>query len=216
MLDAFSLPRMPLLPMLAAISVSYALGEGLGRIACISFGCCYGKPVTSTNGLARKVFTRLNFVFEGTTKKIAYESGMDGVPVVPIQALTATLYVLVALFSFWLFMRARFTEALLIAMGVTQLWRAFSETLRADYRGGGAVSIYQFLALASLPLTVVYTVMFAESGRFAPDLGQGIAELWSPGSLIALQFLGVAIFLYTGRSEVTESQLQIQICRDKI
>src|SRR5512135_2110193 len=28
-------------PTLAAMTVAYVLGEGLGRLACISFGCCY-------------------------------------------------------------------------------------------------------------------------------------------------------------------------------
>ena len=31
-------------PVLAAMSIAYAVGEGVGRLACISFGCCYGKP----------------------------------------------------------------------------------------------------------------------------------------------------------------------------
>jgi prolipoprotein diacylglyceryltransferase len=29
--------------VLAAVMICYTLGEGLGRLACISFGCCYGK-----------------------------------------------------------------------------------------------------------------------------------------------------------------------------
>lgn len=32
----------PIVPALAAIMIAYAFGEGLGRLACISFGCCYG------------------------------------------------------------------------------------------------------------------------------------------------------------------------------
>src|SRR5690606_20826925 len=34
---------LPLAPSLAAMAIAYVLGEGLGRLACISFGCCYGK-----------------------------------------------------------------------------------------------------------------------------------------------------------------------------
>jgi hypothetical protein len=30
------------LPLLAAASISYALSESIGRLACLSFGCCYG------------------------------------------------------------------------------------------------------------------------------------------------------------------------------
>jgi len=35
---------------LAAMGIAYVLGEGIGRLACISFGCCYGKPVDQTEG----------------------------------------------------------------------------------------------------------------------------------------------------------------------
>ena len=31
--------------VLAALAIGYILGEGLGRLACLSFGCCYGKPL---------------------------------------------------------------------------------------------------------------------------------------------------------------------------
>ncbi len=32
----------PLIAAMAALMIAYAFGEGLGRLACISFGCCYG------------------------------------------------------------------------------------------------------------------------------------------------------------------------------
>ena len=32
-------------PVISAIAVAYPIGEGIGRLACISFGCCYGRRV---------------------------------------------------------------------------------------------------------------------------------------------------------------------------
>jgi hypothetical protein len=104
----------PVLPVLAAISVGYAFGEGLGRLACISFGCCYGKPLHASHPLVQKLFARWHFVFRGETKKIAYAGNLAGEKVVPIQALTATLYTGVGLAGMLLFLHGAYVTALLL------------------------------------------------------------------------------------------------------
>ena len=45
--------------------------------------------------------------------------------------------------------------AFVITIAVTQLWRLYSETLRADYRGGGEVSVYQWMAVAGVVYAAV-------------------------------------------------------------
>ena len=207
---------MPTLPLLAAMAISYTFGEGIGRIACISFGCCYGKPVSMTTGFWRWLFTRLHFVFEGHTKKIAYESQLDGIPVIPIQAMTSTLYVVTAVTGFWLYMYGWYTTALIITVGVSQLWRLYSEFLRADHRGAKAISPYQLMAIATLLIGVAYAFLYRGTFRIAPDLERGLSAVWAPGPLMALQLMGLIIFFYTGRSEVTQSRMQIHVCQDKI
>ncbi len=82
-----------MLPAMAAMSIAYAFGEGIGRLACISFGCCYGRPLHECHPWIRRVIGRKSFVFAGATKKIAYESGLEGQQVVPIQGITSVLYV---------------------------------------------------------------------------------------------------------------------------
>jgi hypothetical protein len=37
---------MPIVPALAAVMIAYTFGEALGRLACISFGCCYGVSIS--------------------------------------------------------------------------------------------------------------------------------------------------------------------------
>ena len=37
--------KAPVTQMLAAVAIAYAFGEAFGRLACISFGCCYGKQL---------------------------------------------------------------------------------------------------------------------------------------------------------------------------
>src|SRR5262245_47781715 len=65
--------EIPVVPALAAMAVAYAYAEALGRLACISFGCCYGKSLDQLSPRARRLFESFNFTFAGATKKVAYE-----------------------------------------------------------------------------------------------------------------------------------------------
>ena len=128
--------EIPVATGLAAAAIGYALGEGVGRLACVSFGCCYGKPVSRISPRLRRLFERYSFVFTGQTKKVAYEGGLEGEKVVPVQAITAVLFVATALLAAAVFLRGHHRAALGLSVVVTQAWRVVSETLRADNRGG--------------------------------------------------------------------------------
>lgn len=208
--------EVPVLPALAAISIGYAFGEGLGRLACISFGCCYGKPLRDSHPLVQQLFARWHFVFRGETKKIAYAGNLAGEKVVPIQAVTAVLYTGVGLAGMLLFLHGGYAAALLLTLAVTQLWRAFSETLRADWRGAGRFSVYQMLALLSVMYTAA-VLAFLPAQTLAPaSLLRGLETLWHPGMVLFLLGLWVATFLYYGRSLVTGSRLSLYVCHDRI
>jgi hypothetical protein len=208
--------HVPLLPSLAAMGVAYGFGEGLGRLACISFGCCYGKPLAGTHPLLRRLFQRFHFVFRGETKKIAYAGNMAGEKVVPIQAVTALLYTFIGLAGMYLFLHGAYTAALLLTIGVSQLWRALSETLRADWRGSGRVSAYQVLALLSVPYTLAVLLWLPAGIVPAADLLLGLEALWHPGMMLFLIALWATVFLYYGRSEVTGSRVSLYVCHDRI
>jgi hypothetical protein len=207
----------PLVPALAALTTAYIFGEGIGRLACISFGCCYGKPLSATSLWVQRLCRQWHFIFRGSTKKIAYAAGLEGVPVVPIQAVTATIYIATGVIGLWLFLAGYFGAALLLTLTVSQAWRAFSETMRADYRGGGKLSAYQLMALAALavgPLAIVTLPPLAELA--APVVQTGLAVLWQPLVLLMLQALWLGIFLYTGRSTVTGAVMTFHVHRDRI
>lgn len=206
----------PALPALAAIGVAYALGEGLGRLACISFGCCYGRPLEQCRPLVRRLFGRWHFTFAGSTKKIAYASGLDGIRVVPIQGVTAVLYCATALLGTWLFLGGAYAPAFLLTTLVTQFWRVSSETLRADYRGQGRISAYQVMGLLGVPYALLTAWLFAAATTTAPDLAAGLASLWNPVVLLALQGLWLGLFLFTGRSSVTGAMLSFHVHHDRI
>jgi hypothetical protein len=208
--------EVPVLPALAAFSTGYAIGEGLGRLACISFGCCYGKPLRESHPLVRWLFGRWHFVFHGDTKKIAYAGKLAGEKVVPIQAVTAVLYTGAGLAGMLLFLHGAFEAALLLTLAVTQLWRTFSEILRADWRGAGTFSAYQLFAILSVVYMMVVLNLLPAAVLPTASLLQGLETLWHPGMLLFIIGLWVAIFLFYGRSAVTGSRLSFYVCHDRI
>lgn len=207
---------LPYLPVLAAAAIAYAFGEGLGRLGCISFGCCYGKRLEETSPWVQTLFARWHFVFVGGTKKIAYAGGLAGARVLPIQGVTALLYVCAGLLGVWLFLRGQEGHAFVTTIAITQIWRLYSETLRADYRGGGRMSAYQWMAVAGVAYATLVARLLPAAVHPRPELLDGAMALWSPGTLLFLQVLWAAIFVYTGRSSVTESRVAMHVCHDRI
>jgi hypothetical protein len=208
--------HIPILSAYAAIAIAYAFGEGLGRMACISFGCCYGKPLASSSALLKKLFTGRSFVFSGSTKKIAYAGGLEAIEIIPIQAVTAVLYSLCGLIAAGLYLSSHQTAAFLLATVVTQGWRSFSETLRADYRGEGSISAYQIMGVIGVVYAVAAAILLAHEPNGLPELSIGLKSLWSPGLILFLQGIWILIFFYTGRSTVTGATLSFHVHHDRI
>jgi prolipoprotein diacylglyceryltransferase len=208
--------HLPLIATWAAIAIAYAFGEGLGRLACISFGCCYGKPLEGQTGLLARLLHDRGFVFHGSTKKIAYADGLEAVPVIPVQAMTAVLYSTCGLGAVFLFLSAHHTAAFLLTVSVTQIWRSYSETLRADYRGAGKISAYQIMGVAGLIYAVIMAAVLHHEATPLASLVAGLQGLWQPGMLLFLQGVWLTIFLYTGRSTVTGATVRFHLHQDRI
>jgi prolipoprotein diacylglyceryltransferase len=200
-----------LLIILAAVSTAYAFGEGIGRLACISFGCCYGKPLENCPRQIQSLFHKFHMVFTGPNKKAVYASGLEGHPVLPIQAITAVVCCLAGLMGSYLFLCGFFGAAAFLAFSITQGWRLISEIWRADYRGRQRFSTYQLMAVLSL-LFILPVLWLTPSPQIQPtDITDGLAVLWQPVTIIGLQLVWTAVFLYIGRSQVTTARLQFYI-----
>lgn len=206
----------PLIPTLAVFIIAYAFGEGMGRLACISFGCCYGKPLSRSHNLIQKLFRNYCFMFSGKTKKIAYESGLDGVKVIPIQAITAVLYITTGIIGTFLSLKSYYITAFIMTMVVTQAWRSFSEVLRADYRGGGKISIYQIMAIIAIGYSLGIIPFLPSASTIDAGITVGLLSLWNPAVIFFSLGLWFAIFLYTGRSTVTGSTVTFHVHKDRI
>jgi prolipoprotein diacylglyceryltransferase len=207
-----------LVPTLAALCTAYSLGEGVGRLACISFGCCYGKRLTDTGPLTRRLFAAVPFRFAGATRKIAYASGWENTPVVPIQAVTSVVCLGIGLGGMALLLGGAYRTALLLTGVGSQLWRVGSECLRADHRGAGRLSAYQAMGLTAAIFTAAIA-LWTRVGTPAlspPDALAGLRLLWHPGMLLLLQALWAAMFLYTGRSTVTGSCLSFHVHHERV
>jgi hypothetical protein len=200
---------------LAAVSIAYSLSEGVGRLACISFGCCYGKPMSECHPILKIFFYNFSFTFTGKTKKISYAHGLDGTKVFPIQAITSVIYCSIGLAALYLFLKGYYCAAFLLTLFTTQIWRLISEFLRADYRGGGKISAYQIMAIISILYTVFMPFIFPVSGAQSADILVGLKSLWNPLTILFLQFLWVLSFLYTGISNVTGVDLSIHVLNDR-
>lgn len=201
----------PMVETLSALSIAYTFGESLGRLSCISFGCCYGKPLSDLHPLVRTLFKNHHFIFTGHTRKACYASHLDGVKTIPIQAVTSVIYALAALMGLLLLFNNRPLWALIETLVTTQVWRSVSEFFRGDFRGKGFFSAYQMMAFAAVLFTVLLAPFLPESKNLQPDIGLGMRALWSPMIILLLQLLWFITFIYMGKSTVTFSHLWFQV-----
>jgi hypothetical protein len=208
--------HIPIMSAYAAIAIAYAFGEGLGRMACISFGCCYGKPLATSSRLLQRLFSGRGFIFFGGTKKIAYSGGLEGAEVIPVQAITAIFYSTCGLIAAGIYLASYHTGAFLLATIATQGWRSLSETLRADYRGEGKVSAYQIMGIIGVVYAIAAAGIFAGEPSALSDLSAGLHSIWSPALILFLQGIWLIIFFYTGRSTVTGATLSYHVHHDRI
>jgi hypothetical protein len=208
----------PVPSALAAMSIAYAVGEGIGRLACISFGCCYGKPLSACRPWLRKVFNRRGFIFSGETKKIAYAHHLDGEEVIPIQAVTAVLLTVTGVAGCYGFLKGFPVAAFCGTLVVTQAWRVLSEFFRADFRGYGRISAYQIMSLLSIGYAFLILALFPAAGTDAPapDLAAGLLGLWDPAVILFFEILWLAAFIHTGRSRVTGATIRLHVVKENI
>jgi hypothetical protein len=212
---------LPAMAAMAAVAIAYAFGEGIGRLACISFGCCYGKPLSALPSWLAGVLSRghLIFTFSGKTKKIAYADGLDQHQIVPVQGITAILYCTAGTLATHFFLEGRYPAAFMATILITQVWRFFSEFLRTDYRGHNRISAYQIMAIIGAVYAVLVAVLIdwpSHGYPMQPDILKGLTLLWNPLVLLILQGLGVMIFLFTGRSQVTGAVIRFHVHEDRI
>ncbi len=201
--------------IMASLMVGYSLGEGIGRLACISYGCCYGRPMAQMPTFIKRHFAWASFSYTGCTKKISYAHHLEGERIFAVQAVTAVLYTTTALIATLLYLNGSFAWAFFLCLLVTQGWRFGSEFFRSDYRGDRRISAYQIMSLLTIPYGLLIPFLFSTSGQ-PVDVLAGLRILWSPGVVLFLQLIWVIMFLRTGKSQVTGSGIHFHVNQDRI
>jgi hypothetical protein len=202
-------------PMLAAAAIVYALSEAIGRLACISFGCCYGKPLRVVSPQLARMFGKSALVFHGSTKKVAYASSLAEEPLIPVQTITSAVFTTAGLIGLGFFFGGNWRLAGLVPALATWGWRALSECLRADHRGGSRISVYQAMALIAMGyLAMMLTILPSEGPT--PNLAAGLVAVASAAVIVTLQALWVVLFLYYGRSRVTSSMVSFHVVAERV
>jgi hypothetical protein len=215
-LPEMGLRPIPFVPALAAVVTAYTFGEALGRLACISFGCCYGVSLAEAHPVLQRILGHWSFVFSGKMKKISYTSGMEGMRVVPIQAMTSLIYIAAGLTATFLFLEGIFSVAFLVTITLTQGWRSLSETWRADYRGDGRISAYQIMGVLAIVLAFALIYVLPTERVVTPDLLAGMEAAWQPAVVFFLQLLWAIVFLWFGKSLVTGAEISFHLHHDRI
>lgn len=206
-----------ILPTLAAMQVAFVFGEGLGRLGCISFGCCYGIPVSTMSGTLRNIFEKWNFVFKCPTRKACYASGFQDQKLVPIQGITSIIYSLAGFAGAAFFLHGYYITALIATTVIHQVWRVVSEFFRADYRGSfGHISKYQIMAGLCIGISLLMSIVIPITPAVVQPLTAVFANLWDPVIILSMQALWLAVFYFTGKSQVTGNKLSIHLHEDKI
>jgi hypothetical protein len=135
---------------------------------------------------------------------------------VPIQAVTAVVFVTGGMLGLGLFIRSAFVSSFLVSILVAFGWRAVSELFRSDYRGEGKISAYQKMSLATIIGSFVLTPFLPF--YHSPDVAitYGLASLFEPSALILIQVVWFLCFAYFGKSKVTGSYVSIFVHSDRV
>jgi prolipoprotein diacylglyceryltransferase len=207
---------LPVLPLFSAAAIAYVLGESIGRLACLSFGCCYGMPLRDAHPAIARLFQKHNLIIHGSTKKAAYASGLAGEPLIPVQAITSTVFAISGLAGVAFFLAEDYRVAALVPVITSWTWRACSEWLRVDYRGKSRISAYQIMAIVSAIYLSIFLFLMPGEAPLAPHLGAAFAQVSSTAVILLLQACWFLLFLYYGRSRVTASTVAFHIVPDRL
>jgi hypothetical protein len=198
--------------VIAAACVAYVLGEAIGRLACLSFGCCYGRPIAQCTSLQKALYSRLTETYRGRFKKIAYAGGLNDHPVIAVQAIACAVLFVLFLVSLWFFWKGMLGAAIVVSFGASQLWRAYSEQLRADFRGREGFTVYQGMAIIGAVLSIVLAWVYASAelgAQLKPSAYLGWKTVAQLEVILACQALVLLILFYMGRSSITSSRLEL-------
>lgn len=206
-IKSFNVNETYFFPVLSSLATSYTFGEGLGRLACISFGCCYGKPAERYPYLPN--FLKIKFLSH--TRKAVYDSNYKNLELINIQGIVVCLFTLLSLVSFILIMLEKYEIAFITSFTIPATIRFFSEFFRDDNRGfSHKISLYQFFSI----LLVIYSILVLYLFNPLEVKISLIHKIYfSNLDLIFLVITFIMTLLHSGISKVTGSEIKFILKR---
>lgn len=143
---------------------SVFIGIGFGRIGCLLFGCCYGRPTDLPWGI---VFPKNSAAFQSMVDKELIEATAVCTPALhPTQIYSSIDGFMIAAITAWYFWhRRRNGEVLAVALFIYPVTRFCIELLRGDEVGqfGTRLTISQWISICLFLINLLY--MFYLSRR---------------------------------------------------
>lgn len=197
---AQQLGYVPSLPLFAAsLAVGLPLYETFSRIGCHTYGCCYGPRASASVHPLWRLFPFPAATYDHLTDYAVtrLEPKLLGQPLVPIQLISAALFFL--LFACVSLPLAIYTTPQLAGAATLVCHAAVrlgTETCRADYRGGGAVSAtgkMAFVQAAGAAMWLAYVLCVGSSTVVELDLHDILSvERWQTCAMAAV--LGIVAY----------------------
>lgn len=129
--------------LISSMGICLPLYEFFSRLGCASYGCCYGCTIASLPKLPPVMhWLRMKPVeyHSPDSAVLRINPAMKGTPLVPVQTISAVLYLTQFVGATMLLCTGWCTVAVLgyISFSVHAMLRIMMETYRADFRGGGS------------------------------------------------------------------------------
>lgn len=185
---------------------SVIIGMGVGRLGCLSAGCCHGAVIDGyhpQHGLLPSSFDGGQFWLSSDAPFLATEfaSGNGGVsrltdvPLYPTQTWAAVSLLALAAFLAWLWNRRRFDgQIAALTLMLEPIFRISIEAFRADHRG------YAFAWEVSAEVAEMLPAGMTQAGE---TLGSSMVGLTTSQAIgLGSIFAGLVIYLLRMRSGV--------------
>ena len=152
--------KMPVLKVGDIVAPSLAIAQAVGRLGCLSAGCCYGKETSAPWGI----------VFSDPDSLVPLEK--LGLRLYPTQLYSSIGDLILFLILYTMGRRKRFDGQVLVMYGILYPIVRFSvELFRGDPRGGvlgGMMSTSQFISLIVFVVAVIFYIKLQNRSTSSP------------------------------------------------